>query len=296
MSARGRGYQSGVLSGPDVTVPVVGFRAWHAKQDGRLVPWTFRYPAWVPGINQGLCVSEGEVDHVVPGGDCSCGLFALAVPDRALLNPVSMAVGSVAAWGGLERDGQGFRARYARITALAYDGRTSKEHLLSLEAAAERYGVPLVHISELVDHALLHGLPVTSRLRQRQRPPDPTGPELDTEGARGMSVSGDVWVGIENCKLTIGVTQALAGRIASGSVVTFADTGVVRRAGETIATIGCGASELLVEAPVDLVVYIVNVGVLVTPELVRGSPEEDGWLVWAHPTDWARQAGSILWI
>src|SRR4051794_26823443 len=92
--------------------------------------------------------------HRPPAPDCMCGIYALADPeDRRLHGWDDQIVGAITAWGDIELHRTGFRAEQAEVVALAGEGAAA-------EAAARRYGVPLVERAQLPVVAREHGRPI----------------------------------------------------------------------------------------------------------------------------------------
>ncbi len=105
-----------------------------------------------------------------PSPDCGCGLYgrhpfadeaalALDVPDPD--DPLQVA-GIVEAWGEVELHGGGFRAEYARPTALAVPGSWRRSDYAALvERVADRHRARVLHVdspADLLAHCREHGL------------------------------------------------------------------------------------------------------------------------------------------
>lgn len=287
---------------PDLTLPVVGYRAWRLGDDGALAPVTMTRAIWTPGVNEARCLSRPFKPHEAPGQDCGCGIYALSWADDPRLDAETLAVGSVAAWGDMEVHSTGFRTRYACITALCRTDTAPPEHLAKLKAAAARYGVPLIDRTALSVVALEHAASVDFRRLWPGPRRAPTGtrtraPSLTDDGIRGIALSEHVWVEIASGGLTLGITAALATAVQVGSPVALAELGAHRHGGERLATIGSMESELVISAPCDLVVERLNPALAGDPDLVRTDPESAGWLLWGTPpvSAWERQGGDLAW-
>lgn len=116
---------------PDVLGPIEGYRLWGVGA-GKLFPITGR-PPWSLGANQASCGSEashygGHSHGPVPGSRCGCGFWAyldrevmFSRLDRDQLTALRdghMAMGRVRLWGRVRPFEHGWRAQYARVTAL----------------------------------------------------------------------------------------------------------------------------------------------------------------------------------
>jgi hypothetical protein len=201
---------------------VIGYRQWH------LTEWVLNpvgymtAPPWRPGVNTARCAAgsgpssytitfgalnafeEGVVpipDHMAPGNQCRCGLYAYHDPIKTL-SGVGYVWGAVAAWGNIEVHHNGFRAQYAQIVALTEP--ESREEAENLRwTAREIYKVPVVPYDQLVAEAERHGrsLPVDAR---------PPKPETKDDGV--------IWIGGGGAVTWPGVTYTgAAGSWLSGS-------------------------------------------------------------------------------
>jgi len=139
---------------------VLGVRGWEAREDGRLCS-VFWPGKWEPGVNQARCNPAGSMlpePHDAPGQECGCGLFACS--DMNWRDPVfyerpDIVIGTIAAWGRIAPEVDGFRAEYARLLAVG----ASPEPRVLERRAAVRYGVPLVAMPCLADHGAAHARP-----------------------------------------------------------------------------------------------------------------------------------------
>jgi hypothetical protein len=156
-------------------LPVVGYRTWKLCQTagGVALKSLFNSGHWPVGVTRARCQQCAPWmvvnHHPVPNLSCECGLYAFSAPVAAArhierrLGTVSGACdqpvsvwGAVVGWGRLVQHGsQGWRAEYARPVALLDTG-----HAL-LEAAAARYGVPLLSWKGVQLVAQEHGEPLT---------------------------------------------------------------------------------------------------------------------------------------
>jgi hypothetical protein len=154
-------------------LPVVGYRTWKLSQtaEGLQLKSVFKNCYWTLGVTRATCqqCAPWVVNrHAVPNPSCECGLYAFssAVPvwtiepqldaiRRSRQEPVSV-WGAVVGWGRVVQHGQlGWRAEYARPVALLDTGDAL------LEAAATRYGVPLLSWRGVQMVALEHGAMLT---------------------------------------------------------------------------------------------------------------------------------------
>lgn len=177
--------------------PVGGFRVWRISPDGqepKLLPLIADVPgAWSCDHDEpARCISLGaHTQQPKPGtcqkggrpvnAECSCGVYGYWSYDDLRGHPYGWASASdivrgvVCAWGRVVLAEKGFRAEYARPAAfLAWPERREQPRLNPgapastygrgqnhrIALAAERYGVPLVGLSELLDIAASYPRPV----------------------------------------------------------------------------------------------------------------------------------------
>lgn len=143
---------------PDLMAPVVGFRAWRIA-NGRLVSpyvpcrWEGRVMhAECFDANRGLLRGQGWLDepHASPHPDCQCGIYAYHRPGpRTYFGEAWWCEGVVAAWGRIEVHGQGLRAEFARVEALARPAEGGPHVAAMAAGIAARLEVPLVEPGEL---------------------------------------------------------------------------------------------------------------------------------------------------
>jgi glycine cleavage system H lipoate-binding protein len=291
---------------PDYVEAVVGYRAWHVDDDGRLVPWTFTGLPWSAGVNRAVCARD--VRHRAPRSDCMCGLYALNDPaDRRLHFRADQAVGAIAAWGDLEVHRTGFRAEQACIVALALPDAAGADERTRLERAAARYAVPLVPAAGLSAEALRHGAalppelfppawPGPSPVRPARRGPPAVDPAAFGGAARGIALDAHLWVETALGSVVVGVTRALATRLGAGAPrLTLPEPGVALGAGDQAATVTTPEGAFAVWAPVGGSVLAVNPRLFADPGLLARDPEGAGWLLRLAPQDWARDAAEVTW-
>jgi HIRAN domain len=170
--------EADALGGADsATTPLLagtihGVRSWSLMVDGdsgrdllgamaRDVVWPRRRPM------RALCVPGGFVDeeHEAPSPDCTCGIYSHHPfgAEHLLHNDLddgSNVLGLVEAWGRVEVHAGGFRAEYARPTALIADADCYEGYRHRVERLARGYGAEYV---ELEDHQAIvdycEGLP-----------------------------------------------------------------------------------------------------------------------------------------
>lgn len=102
--------------------PLLGWRYWQLRPDGRLRSVTHRRIAWSPDEpQQARCLIAG---HRAPAIGCACGIHAEADLDALRAQSLCMApgeplvVGQVALWGDVVTDDHGLRAASAYPSAL----------------------------------------------------------------------------------------------------------------------------------------------------------------------------------
>jgi hypothetical protein len=162
---------------PDLTAPVVGFRAWRIA-NGRLVSpyvpcrWEGRVMrAECYDANRGLVRGDGWLDrpHESPHPDCRCGIYAYHTPGpRTYFGESWWCGGLVTAWGHLEVHADGFRAQFARVEALSEPESAEPRLRAAVAAIAERLGVPVVDEADLPELADALGGTLPAALRAAQ--------------------------------------------------------------------------------------------------------------------------------
>jgi hypothetical protein len=146
--------------------PLVGFRAWRATADHELRPLAYySLAAWNDGPwATAVCRhgAAGETDergapiaHDAPDWSCSCGIHAYYEPWWGPLGRRGLIYGAILAWGRIVEHERGFRAERAQIIALAEGP--------NVRAVAERYDVPVLTDTELVQYAGWWGEMKTAR-------------------------------------------------------------------------------------------------------------------------------------
>lgn len=173
MSATGVG--GATPAAPDFAEPLLGFRAWNIDEEGRLGPVTGG-PSWIQGANEAHCQANPSARrgaHTPPSPGCGCGFNAFhRIEEKELrLRRLPWVVGAIAAWGEVDVYRTGFRAQFATIVALSYEGQTTIDHYRRLQRAAERYGVRLVELHEIEKEALRFARPVPQEMLPAPDPP-----------------------------------------------------------------------------------------------------------------------------
>lgn len=137
--------------------PVLGVRAWQVRRDGQLCS-IHSDAQWEPGVNCARCLPDASL-LTEPEARCICGLYGSSSLDYrgpAVPNDTNVVLGTIAAWGYIEPECDGFRAEYARILAIGCAGEGSRlEH-----RAATRYSVPLVPFVQLERFSRHHATPM----------------------------------------------------------------------------------------------------------------------------------------
>jgi glycine cleavage system H protein len=287
---------------PDFVEPVVGFRAWHLDDDGRLSAWSFDH-VWAPGANAAVCLRDAR--HRAPVASCMCGLYALSDPsDRRLNFSGDQAVGAIAAWGDMEVHRSGFRAEHACVVALATTGMESEARLARLRRAAERYRCALVPARGLSAEAHRHGAPLPADLWNAPAParrcgppvPPPLDPDAFTGGVRGLAPAEHLWAETALGALVVGLTPALAAELAPGlHDAVLPSPGDVVAAGDRLATLPGRGGALAAWSPVGGIVAAVNPRLTADPDLLRRDPEGAGWLARLTVPDWDSAGTGLDW-
>jgi hypothetical protein len=165
------------LRAPDLTAPVVGFRAWRMIGGELLSPyipcrWEGRvmhalcYPA-----NRSLMKGRGWLaePHASPHPACKCGIYAYHRPGtQTYFGEWEWTEGIVTVWGRIEAHADGLRAEHARVEALGLPSETEPDRRRSAVVIAERLGVPLVPRAELEPAAATFGAPLPATLLPRR--------------------------------------------------------------------------------------------------------------------------------
>lgn len=192
----GAGGGEGRPGGPD---PLVGWRIWRLG-DGVLRSCVVA-SEWSPGVNAASCLA-GRPCESAPGPGCRCGYWATSELSECLARArgdrteYRWALGLIYGYGEVAVHGaEGFRAEKASIACLFTDwpwGRVRDSRLPmwiwrlrecvnipsvpvrphpqrsgALEAAASRYGVPLISLAQALRSGLLEEFGVERDRRQR---------------------------------------------------------------------------------------------------------------------------------
>jgi hypothetical protein len=151
--------------------PVIGYREWVLIGDELISP--LARTAWtgepvraecLPGCRGARNLWREPTIHEGPAPDprCVCGIYAMSHPRRLRgRERFTVVHGAVALWGRIELHQRGMRAEWARIVALALPRHSSG---VSVRRAAERLGVPAVHVKALADVATAYGVPLAPGL------------------------------------------------------------------------------------------------------------------------------------
>lgn len=277
-----------MAAAPDLTEPIVGYRAWHVSSDGSLRPWSASAAgAWVRGVNTAKClVKPGVAGHVAPMRRCSCGLYALSNLRDRRLHADGQVVGAIVAWGDIELHATGFRAEKAMIVALGVPMRCGPAHRERLRRASERYGVPLISMNVLPAAAGEYGRPV--HWEDVAEPKRSVGgrtapPGLDDVGAIGVASDHHVQLVVLSNGIQVTLTQALAAEIR-GRPFIVPEPGMEIRAGDVLVQAESDAGPLNVATPIS--------GRVVE---VADGHEPARRLVEIVPTLWSDEAHSLSW-
>lgn len=145
---------AGRRGGPDLKIPVRGWRYWQLSPRRRLRSVAQRHVEWRPGrpINA-VCLTGG---HPAPAVNCSCGISAARDLETLRQHglcvlPGGLVVGEVELWGRIVEEPYGYRAQHARPATIGLVAGTVGEHERpAVEQALREYGVP-VRIVDLDD-------------------------------------------------------------------------------------------------------------------------------------------------
>jgi hypothetical protein len=167
-----------MTAAPDLTAPVVGFRAWRVANGRLLSPYvpcrwegrTMRAECY--DANRVLLRGEGWLDspHESPHPDCRCGIYAYHTPGkRTYFGESWWCSGLVSVWGQLEVHADGLRAQFARVEALSEPEDADGRLQAAIADIAARLGVPLAEEDDLPLLAEKLGGTVPARLRSRRQ-------------------------------------------------------------------------------------------------------------------------------
>jgi hypothetical protein len=139
-----RSFASLALS-PDLTRPVLAYRAWRLDLDGLLSPSA--RVRWTERTLVAECVRscDGGPAHTAPGAQCRCGIYGIPEPPQP--SPDGFVWGAAAFDGRVFLHENGLRAERATILALAHDDSAASREL---SLAAGKLGVELVPFRELI--------------------------------------------------------------------------------------------------------------------------------------------------
>jgi hypothetical protein len=158
--------QSGTVLCVPESDPILGLRCWQGRDDGRL--YSIKAPAkWKPGANHARCIPSVMPEcerHRAPGSSCVCGLYAyhdLNHRREWFYDRPNLVMGTIAAWGEIEIVGEGFRAEYAEVLALASERVSTRPQRL----ASRRYEVHLVPFADLARFSLQFAQPLERPVR-----------------------------------------------------------------------------------------------------------------------------------
>ena len=276
------------MDAPDLTEPIVGFRAWHAGAGGQLVPWSAGAAgAWVEGVNTATCLAHPTgAGHVAPVAACTCGLYALATIEDARLRPSMEVVGAIVAWGDVEVHATGFRAQHAALVALGMPAHPARGHRDRILLAAERYGVAVVPVTALPAAASEFGVALDfARLPRRPRAPaaaERRAPPLTSVGATATAIADHLTVQITRSGVRLSLTGALAEEaVGAPSPVPVAGSNAIRR-GDPLVRVDGRRGALVLASPLS--------GLLATAD-----GGDAGWVLELIPTRWDEEAADLAW-
>jgi hypothetical protein len=164
---------AGEQRAPDLTEPVVGYRAW--KVIGERLHSPYIPCRWDGRLMHAICspayrkVHRGigwlTEPHRSPDPRCACGIYAYHRPGlRSYFGEFMWLEGIVTAWGRIEVHSEGLRAEHARIEALAEPAASEPTRSHAAHAIAARLEVPLVARERLLDVAADFGEPLPASM------------------------------------------------------------------------------------------------------------------------------------
>lgn len=124
-----------------VPQPLVGFRFWSVLGNGKIGPQN--HNQWKVWPDDGRMSSS--VPRLDKGTHNHHGVHAYYTPKGTWQLPCPRVAGAIVAWGWVIEHEVGFRAQHAKIIAVLPLPPT-----VVAEETAERYGVPLLPVDELV--------------------------------------------------------------------------------------------------------------------------------------------------
>jgi hypothetical protein len=161
------------VGAPDLVTPVVAFRAWRMIDGLLLSPYI---PCrWEGRVMHATCYPANRIlergrgwlaePHTSPHPDCRCGIYAYHRPGtQAYFGEWEWTEGIVTAWGRIEAHATGLRAQHARVEALGLPPANEPSRRRSVQAVADRLGVPLVPRDDLAAAASAYGAPLPESL------------------------------------------------------------------------------------------------------------------------------------
>lgn len=138
--------------------PVLGVRAWQIRRDGRLCSM-HSDAQWEPGVNCARCLPDVSLRADSHELSQAFGLYGnpdLNYRGPAVPKDTNVVLGTIAAWGNIEPECDGFRAEYARILAIGCMDEGSRLE----RRVATRYSVPLVPFVQLERFSRHHARPL----------------------------------------------------------------------------------------------------------------------------------------
>jgi hypothetical protein len=158
-------------SEPLFSQPIAGVRAWEVTQterDGPLLGAWAVGQIWQPGGPvRATCVARALrrprpnqrslTAHLAPDPDCACGIYALhpqhlgtrveLLERLGRCDPAGV-LGAIESWGRIEVHRDGFRAEWARVTALYRTGADGEVSAACIARLAEAYGARVVDLRD----------------------------------------------------------------------------------------------------------------------------------------------------
>lgn len=153
------------------TEKILGFRSWQITGGLRSRLGVIDYK-WTTGRNEAECFADRCTDitmprkplqlpHTAPDERCNCGFYAWHIPNsQRNTSDTALITGAILAWGRIEAHHLGFRAQYAEVIALAPYMNT-----VGAGEVAERMGVPLFELPDMLEYAESKGAPLDRKFR-----------------------------------------------------------------------------------------------------------------------------------
>src|SRR4051812_10791780 len=149
--ARARAPTRPGVSAPDLIAPVVAFRSWRLAGSQLVSP--FIPCRWEGRVMHAVCYDANrtltrgvgwlDAPHESPAPECQCGVYAYHTPGpRSWFGEAYWCEGVVSAWGRIVVHGDGLRAQFARVEALAVPEGYGPAQVHSAAAAL---GVPVAN-------------------------------------------------------------------------------------------------------------------------------------------------------